>query len=371
MESKARCIYHVPNHIDPKATSGSQVRPIKMLQAFMNIGYDVDVVMGYGKERKKSIEIIKSKIRKGIKYDFLYSESSTMPTLLTEKNHFPRYPFLDFGFFKFCKKFNIKIGLFYRDIRWKFDSYKDSVSWYKRMFSIPMYKYDLKKYNKYLDVMYIPTMEMGRHIYNIKEFSRVDTLPPGAECRELSDKSENYSNLKETLNIFYVGGVTGIYDFEYLLKTAKKKPYIRLKICCREQEWEEARIRYQKYLTDRVEIVHKTGEALKLYYEWADICSCYFKNSVYMDMAVPVKLLEYVSYGVPVIATKGTVAGAFVEKYDCGYSIPFDEEALDNILDDIYRDRQELLNKYNNIRRCVIENTWEKRAEKVVDDLKV
>ncbi len=113
MENKKRCIFHIPNKLDEKSLSGSQVRPRMMIQAFKDIGYDVDVVMGYGKERKKSINIIKNNIKSGIKYDFLYSESSTMPTLLTEKNHLPLYPNLDFGFFKFCKNHGIKIGLFY------------------------------------------------------------------------------------------------------------------------------------------------------------------------------------------------------------------------------------------------------------------
>lgn len=55
------------------------------------------------KKEKKKIKKIKSNIKEGIKYDFLYSESSTEPTLLTEKNHIPLYPFLDFGFLKYCK----------------------------------------------------------------------------------------------------------------------------------------------------------------------------------------------------------------------------------------------------------------------------
>ena len=120
-----KCIFHIPNSLE--GNYGSHVRPQKMMQAFKDIGYDVDVVMGYGKERKQSIKKIKKNIRAGMKYDFMYSESSTMPTLLTEKNHLPLYPLLDFSFFRFCKKNGIRIGLFYRDIYWKFQIYKESV----------------------------------------------------------------------------------------------------------------------------------------------------------------------------------------------------------------------------------------------------
>ena len=94
-------IFHIPNYIDLSRKSGSNIRPYKMIKAFENNGYKVDIIKGYGKERKQSIHNVKMKIKKGVKYDFLYSESSTMPTLLTEKNHLPLYPFLDFSFFKF------------------------------------------------------------------------------------------------------------------------------------------------------------------------------------------------------------------------------------------------------------------------------
>lgn len=152
IKQEKRCIVHIPNHIEKSGKSGSNIRPIKMKQAFEENGYLVEYISGYGTERKVQINKIKRNIRNGIKYDFLYSESSTMPTLLTEKNHLPRYPFLDFSFFKFCKKNGIKIGLFYRDIQWKFSVYRDNVSWYKKCFSIPMYRYDLRQYKKLLNV---------------------------------------------------------------------------------------------------------------------------------------------------------------------------------------------------------------------------
>ncbi|QEK17154.1 glycosyltransferase [[Clostridium] hylemonae] len=340
-----------------------------MMAAFDRIGYDVDVVMGYGKERKASINAIKKKINKGIKYDFLYSESSTMPTLLTEKNHLPLYPFLDFGFFKFCKKHNIKIALFYRDIHWKFGQYKAKVPLYQRMVTIPMYRYDLFQYQKYLDIIYLPTLNMGKYVNGLGNVSKVDTLPPGADKRIVDDKSENYNTSDSTINIFYVGGVLGIYNFEKLLKIAKQKSYVRLKLCCRENEWNMAKHKYSDYLTERVDIVHKHGKELEQYYAWADLCSCYFEPSLYMEMAVPIKLLEYVSFQVPIIATKGTAAGNFVEKYGCGFSIPYDEGKLENVLETIHEDKRLLLNKYKQIKDCINENTWESRAQKVAGDL--
>ena len=53
-----KMIFHIPMKIDINLHSGSQIRPQKMIQAFKNIGYDVDVVMGYVKERKEHIKQI-------------------------------------------------------------------------------------------------------------------------------------------------------------------------------------------------------------------------------------------------------------------------------------------------------------------------
>ena len=154
-----KCIFHIPNHIEENAKSASGIRPWKMLQAFRNIGYEVDTVMGYANERHAAIKKIKENIKNGVKYEFLYSESSTMPTTMTEKHHLPIYPDLDFGFFRFCKKYEIPIGLFYRDFYWKFDMYKDKVTAWKRIPATIAYKYDLKQYKKYLDKFYLPTKQ--------------------------------------------------------------------------------------------------------------------------------------------------------------------------------------------------------------------
>ena len=41
-----RCIFHIPNSLDKSAKSGSNIRPLKMIEAFKKNGYIIDVVMG-------------------------------------------------------------------------------------------------------------------------------------------------------------------------------------------------------------------------------------------------------------------------------------------------------------------------------------
>ncbi|MDC5123615.1 hypothetical protein NRA16_17025, partial [Acinetobacter baumannii] len=101
-------IFHCPFPLDYNAKSASGIRPVKMLKAFESLGYNVDLVVGYTDERRSAINNIKQKIKNGCIYSFVYSESSTMPTALTEPHHLPISPFLDFNFFKFLRKKNIK-----------------------------------------------------------------------------------------------------------------------------------------------------------------------------------------------------------------------------------------------------------------------
>lgn len=364
---RKRCIFHIPYKVSPDIVSGSHIRPLKMLNAFKNIGYDVDVVMGYGQEREESIKNIKKNIENGVKYDFLYAESSTMPTLLTEKNHIPKYPFLDFSFFKYCKSHNIKIGLFYRDIHWKFEQYKNNVGTAKRIISTMFYNYDLKKYKELVDVLYLPSKEMFKYL-EIDFNGKIEELPPGSEKNDSVDlvkyKSDDY------LNIFYVGGIsTELYDIRELFKVANELPWIKLTVCCREGDWNNVADAYSNYLNERISIIHKSGEELYPYVKKADILNLFIRPTEYWEFAVPVKLFTYISYKKPIISAKNTVTGNFVEKNNIGWSIDYSKEELIKMLTELKNNRKEILEKTSNMEKVLEENTWNSRAKKVVKDL--
>ena len=364
--NQKRMIFHIPNYIDLNRKSGSNIRPYKMIQAFKNIGYSVDVVMGYGKERQQSIDEIENNILNGIKYDFLYSESSTMPTLLTEKHHIPTHPFLDFAFFRFCKKRNIKIALFYRDIHWKFPLYAKSVSKYKRHIAICFYKYDLYMYNKLLDIMYIPSQSFKKYIEDDIRI-RIELLPPGAEVKNII-KNKFKDNI---FHIFYVGGMQkDIYYFPILVKTVSQMHNVVLTICTRENEWENSKKEYQKYLNDNIKIVHTSGDGLTRYYEEADVCSLFIEPTDYMSMSIPIKTFEYISYQKPIICVKKTEVANFVEKNNIGFSVPYNGNSLKKLITKLKSNSDLLKEKTNNIVKILPLNTWNSRAEKVVKDLK-
>src|SRR5262245_15032723 len=127
-----RMIFHHPLPVAPGAASGSGVRPLQMMEAFRSLGIEVDAVCGYAAERAQAIARVEHSLRLGTRYDFLYSESSTEPTLLTDRHHLPLHPWLDFGFLARLKARSVPLALFYRDIYWRFPEYGAALPWWKR-----------------------------------------------------------------------------------------------------------------------------------------------------------------------------------------------------------------------------------------------
>ncbi|MBB1350266.1 glycosyltransferase [Pseudoalteromonas sp. SG45-3] len=362
-------IFHHPLPLNYQATSASGIRPIKMLNAFKSLGYKVDLVTGYSAERKKCIKKIKNNIEKGLEYDFVYSESSTMPTILTDRYHLPLNPLLDFGFFKFCKRQNIKIGLFYRDIYWAFEGYGNDLNLLKIATAKLAYKYDLKNYNKYLTKLYLPSLEMGKYvpIVNGKIF---EALPPGSDSNNHFDADANLSSSEdEKLNIFYVGGMSEHYQMHLLFKVVSQFPKIILTICTRENEWLSVKDTYPA-LTDNIKIVHKVGEDMKMLMQQADIVSVFVKPHEYWEFAAPVKLYEYLGSRKPILASNGTLAANFVKNNKIGWAIDYKPSALTKFFVDLVNDRQKLVKVKGEMNAVAEQHTWVARAKQVQKDLK-
>lgn len=362
-----RCIFHIPIALDENRVSPSHIRPKKMKKAFENIGYEVDVVWGTASERARAIKNIKQNIRNGVKYDFMYSESSTMPTLLTERHHLPSHPLLDFSFFSFVKKHGVKIGLFYRDVYWKFPIYKENVKGIKRQAAILMYRYDLYKYNRLLSKLYVPTLYVKKYIEKNIKAEFIDSLPPACERHEgINDIVKNSDSLK----LLYIGGIGNQYKMHMLFEAVSDIKSIYLTVCCRESEWEKVLPEYSPYMSENIKIVHKKGDELEELYKDADICLTYFESDLYREMAMPFKTFEYMSYGKPIISSNRTAVGEFVEDTGIGWSIDYSKEALTDLLIFLQEHPEVIRQKRIVCIEKLEDNTWEKRAEKVALDLK-
>lgn len=361
-----KMIFHLPIKLDLNRFSGSHIRPQKMIQAFKNIGYEVELVTGNVKERKEAIRHIKKNIQNGINYDFIYSESSTMPTALTETHHLPIAPFFDFEFLNYCKQNNIKVGLFYRDIYWMISSHKEDVNFLKRIVAEFFYRFDLKQYKKTVDVLFVPTIEMFEYM-NYDFSNKVISLPPGIEFKHNLQRTVQ----KDELNFIYVGGSGIDYDLTLFLNVLNylDNKNLKLNLCTRKDEWDTNNKRYLNLLGN-VKVHHKNGEELFNIYQESDIAIYFIKPSEFGGFALGLKLFEYLSYEKPIIVVKDTAIGNFIDKYDIGWSIDYSFESLKSLLIHLYSNKIEISNKIDNIKKMKKLHTWEARAIQVVEELK-
>ena len=351
-------ILHFPFKIEGGRAAASQLRPVKMVDTFKGLGYNVHLIEGYGKERRSQILEIKSAIKSGVKFEFMYSECNTSPTLLTEKHHLPTYPFLDFSFFKFCKQNGIKIGLFYRDIYWCFP---ENVKGWKAKVAHWFYEYDLREYNKYVSALFVPSEEMVKYIPAKLRMPTIE-LYPGCDIQNVArEQTDNDGKI----HVLYIGGIGHHYDVSMMMKAAKEMDDIDLTICCRADDWEAIKDEYQELMNDNTHVVHKSGEELKTLYKRADLFCLFVRPDKYWEFAVPYKLFETIGYGCPLIASEGTWVAKFVKEHGIGVVADYSEEALKTALRGLMAERGNLQWLKQNVANINANNTWEARCKMV------
>lgn len=355
-----KMIYHIPLPFSEKASSGSQLRPKKMFAAFKNIGYEIDLVSGYFKERKSKIKAIKKKIKEGEKYAFIYSESSTMPTELTEKHHLPTSINLDFSFFKFCKKQGIKTGLFYRDVYWLFPPYRKTLPFYKYCVSTFFYKRDIRNYIKYLDTLFVPCDKMIIPKISKLRVLNIVELPPGLS---LQKHTESPGFKENKINIAYIGGISGHYNLDIMLSVLRKIDNLVLHLCCREFEYVKVKDQMQGLVAaKKIRIYHLSGDQISQIYQKADLALLFLEPDEYRQFMMPIKLFEYISFEKPILASAGTAASDFIKAQDIGWVLPYSEEAVLNFISDFDKLKAEYALKLRNIKTIKNDHLWESRA---------
>lgn len=361
-----KIIFHHPLPLNPNAVSASGIRPLKMLEAFQELGYEVDVIAGYSQERKRQITKIKKNIKNGLRYDFMYAESSTAPTTLTDPHHLPLHPLLDYSFFRFCKKNRIPIGLFYRDIYWLFEGYGKSLNPLKASVAKAAYRFDLLTYKQTLSRLYLPSLKMGDYIPIVNSHI-FKALPPGHASPRVNN-STSFQIPDRPLKLFYVGGLSSYYQLHELFDAVQKQPNVELTICTRQAEWHAVMHEYQ-WVSPNIKIIHLSGSTMQQELRNCDITVLFVKPQEYREFAAPLKLYEYLGYQKPILASEKTLAGDFVKKHGIGWAIPYDCDAATHFFSTLLTDPNQIASVYKNLQDIAPQHSWRARAEQVIKDL--
>lgn len=357
-----RMIFHVPYPLDPEATSASGIRPVRMRRAFEELGYEVAEVSGPAARRKHQIAALKRRIKAGEQFEFVYSESSTMPTALTETHHLPTHPLLDLSFLEFCRKRDIPVGLFYRDIYWTEQAYLESVNRIVAIGTRALYRWDLRRYRKAVTKIFVPSLKMAR----IMPHTRIEQcvpLPPGSDIIE-TPAPENAATM------FYVGGLGTYYRLHEAVKAFGETPGSLLTICTRAGLWEKESAAYEPFLNpETTRVVRASGPELEQYYEGAALGCLFMEPIPYREFAAPLKLYEYLGHGRPIVAAEGSLAGEFVRENGVGWVLPYAAEPLHELLELLQSDPAAYERVAERTREVRAEHTWEARARQAAEAL--
>lgn len=360
---KPAMIFHVAYRLNPDAKSASGIRPIRMRDAFKAIGYEVHEISGTHTERKRRIAELRKRIEAGLAVDFVYAESATAPTGLgepvTRDTSFTR----DIAFLRFCTRRGIPVGLFYRDIYWRFPIYTEAVKWPLSAVMRAFHRWDLRKYRRAGIDVYLPSMEMAKWVPTIPP-QRFRELPPGGEPHDAPDFART-----DRIRLLYVGGLGSNYRLHETVREIAGRDDAELTICTREAEWEARQAEYDDLMGSNIRVVHESGEALKQLYSETDVCVLAVEPIVYWEFAVPMKLLEYVAHGKPVIASDGSFSGRFVREQGVGWTITYGSGELGELLGRLHEHPQELAEAAERVRAVRDQHTWEARARQVARDL--
>lgn len=370
-------IVHLPWKIHA-AQSASQLRPAKMVTAFRRLGFTVHLVTGERNQRKHAFLEIARHVAAGRKYEFCYSESSTLPTLFASgKKRFWDAPSIDFRFFSWLKRHRIPIGLFLRDIYWRFPEFHRSVRPYSRhIIRLAGYWLDTLVYKLLVDVIFLPSLRMKRYLPRVLMQKRTQALPPGvAESFDVqTDRAYSTPSIVngEPMRMIYVGGIGQHYRLHSLFEAALLPGFSAfITVCVRLSDWERVCTDYRHYIdsTDKIALVHEGHSALDNLYRRHDIGLIFVEPTTYWEFAMPFKLFEYVGFGLPVVATKGTAAGDFVRDNGLGWSIAYDTHVLSDLTKHLSDNRSEVAQLTKSVRDSAHRHTWSTRACTVSETL--
>ncbi|WP_197277538.1 glycosyltransferase [Bacillus sp. FJAT-27245] len=371
-------LLYYPFQLAKNANSGSKLRPKKMHEAFLEWGkeHGIDILLlsGQSKERSALFEQWKSEGRLD-NLLFCYMENQTIPFWLTDSGHIPKQPFVDSAVMSFLRKKNVPVGVFYRDVYWKFDELYPLKGAKKALMQF-VYRMEERFYEKYCKVVFLPSDAMGSFVdIDLPKIS----LPPGGTDR-ISETSEadvlegaDGSVPGTPSKAIYVGGINNEDYGLFLLLDALEKVNADRKVCdltvvCREDEFANLPADKKERLErQEVAVRHVSGEDLNDLYLEMDFAFIPRYKSTYNDFSVPVKLVEYLSNGLPVLGTNCSAQEEIIE--GGGYGLICEDNPA-SMAAAISQMSGETGKYRENIKETFIRNhSWRARVEKVHQSL--
>ncbi len=350
-----------PYNLSPYADKASLIRPYQMKQAFERVLGD-SLVSSCGKKRFSNIDFNS--------LQGLYLESINRPFIIQRILEKQINIFSDYFFIHKLKKCGVKMSIFYRDGFWAGDflykQYPFPIAFFLRLF----YKLEWLFIKHYFDTIYLPSLELAKYMGE-KDLSRFQVLLPGCSSVNKKKNIRLKRERKEKFTFLYAGGILPpLNDLSLMLNLLGNRQGFELIMIIREDELKQCSALYSFEQYSNVDIVlSRQGDQLIDYYLQADATLLLYPYHSYRYLAMPFKAFESISYGLPLISFSDNVMGNFIKNQQLGISLPLIE--LDGLFDDpdllwgLLNDAQFFVKKYAK------NNTWENRAENIINDMSV
>ena len=354
--------------------SGSYIRPEQMRRAFMDLGYEIIDVSGSISNRKRNIDAVINDIR-NVPVEFMYIESANIPMALSNASHWPIHPFADLINIIKLKKF-IKIGMFYRDVHWKYKGFLKEVGIIKGIVLIILNNFEFYFLKQFLNCIFVPSVEFVEMLPKIRGKAEYIPLPPA--CTEpfidayISQEKNQTENETIKLSILYSGNIdhNSLYNIENLLRVLVHSDLsIKLTINTAREDYLRNIDYYQEALSfldpNKINFEHinyESANALGTHYSVAIV----WLDDVFEEIRIcmPIKLFYYIRMGLPVIGRRNTAYGDFIVLNDIGWVYSSHQELHDLLLR-LGNFPDEIDKKHKNVINIQQFNTWRARAKKV------
>ena len=371
MSADRLMVFHAPFPLQPDRVAASMLRPLAMRQAFADLGYRIMDVAGYAAQRRRAMARVRAAIAAGSRIEFVYSENATIPNALTEPRHLPVHPVLDAAFFRHCQRSGVPVGVFYRDVYWRFPRFREGINPILEAGLQVAYRSELMAFDKVGLHLFLPSQAMARHVPYVDR-ARMSALPPGAPDVEPSGAcgQDDGGDDGGDLELLFVGVLQDNYRLDACLRAVTSTPGTRVTLCVRQETWEASREHYAPLLPEgRAQVVHRSGPELEPLYRRADLGVLFSEPNPYWDFAVPYKLYEYLAHELPVIAVRGTQTGRLVEEMGIGWVLDYDAGALRGLLRRLREAPEEIEAVRRRMREVLPDQTWKARARTVAQVL--
>lgn len=343
--NKIEILYLVFYDISGPAVSAPVRRALALKEAFSDL---TDLVCISGKPLKRFFRILKFLIFQKTTYEKVYIENSS--TTL--------YP-LDFLLIRYFYNHNKKMGIFIRDAHPLFPEFVGSLKWYQHI----LYKgwhISMQFLKHYIPVWFVPSETFGNFLkqeYHLDGISpRISVLPPG-----MTDDAPQLFDVKSK-NVLYVGGISKRYGLKNILKLSEflseLDPEAKIVMLIRYKPTE---------LIEKKNIVILHGDLSLLYREnyRFRFSVMLLKPNTYNSLAFPVKMMDYLSLGLPVVSTPIPEAEHFLLSHKTGIIIT-DSEWAD--FDQLWNNSALWLKMHDNISK-ISNNRWIDRCTHILREL--